>query len=264
MPGALEAEPAAVLSRGWPADFYARHVATVAGFTIDDLETFSRDLRSFGRQSSDMREAAGSIASYFSDNLGGADGNPEAVVVLVHKTHPFHKLSDELRSLARLASTDVEDDTTCLVRLAVAGYEDPDPSPSSLVQPLTPGAFREQPVLEVLFSVMGVDLDVALDPLEAMRANLHHRDLNVFLVQDVQNSELFGGPDQRRQIEELGIRSLLGIGGALPTGDLFFVFMFTRTMVSDSSARLMRSLAPAVKASLVPHALRPFGSPAVS
>ncbi|MEO5680291.1 MAG: hypothetical protein ABIS47_11550, partial [Acidimicrobiales bacterium] len=55
-----------------------------------------------------------------------------------------------------------------------------------------------------------------------------------------------------------GIRSTVGFGGVLPSGELFAVVLFARVALSAAVAELLRSLALTVQALVVPHTYRVF------
>ena len=231
-------------------------MARVSGFTVDDLEEFSVVLRTIGEGASDMQDAAGRIVHYFHDNLGEGETR-DCLTVSLYKTHTYRYLPERLQALAKEADDTVDDGTACLVRMATVGYEEPEPQAASLVRPLTPIAFEEQPILVGLLVAMGLDVDAALDPERMISTGIHRQQLDMFHVPDLATSE-WVDEEARAQLDLLGLSSLLGLGGGLPTGDLFFLFLFTCERTDERSADLMRSLAPALKATLIPHARMPF------
>jgi hypothetical protein len=235
-------------------------MAELGTFSVEDLESFSRAIRELGRGSADMQEAAQRVTDYLHDHLRSADGAPELLVSLCHKTHVFGGLPPHLQDLARTVDPSIDERSVCLVRLSQSGYADGSPEARSLVQPLTAAAFDSQPILVAMLVAMGLDIDSALDPDRALSMPLHHRSLPEFLLPDDVDSVWFEDLGTGAQLERLGARSLLGLGGALPSGDLFFVFLFSRTPIPTRTAELMRTIATATKATLIPFSLRPFGS----
>jgi hypothetical protein len=232
-------------------------MASVSRFSVDDLETFSRVLRGLGAPASSMTDAAEKIVGYLFDHLTTDAGEPGCWGVALHKTHVFGRLPADLQEIGRRADPRVVEDTPCLVRIAHAGYEAPQ-DPGSVVRPLTPEAMTERPVFVQMLLAMGLDAEVVADPLHARSLGLHHRNLGLFLIEDLPQS---GALDDAaaREVEEAGLKSIVGVGSALPNGDLFFVFFFTKETVSAKVGGLLRSLVPAVQASLIPHSLAPFG-----
>lgn len=236
-------------------------MATVSNFTVGDLEVFSSVLRGLGDGATGMGEAAQQITDYLFANLRTAEDEQGCLGVSLHKTHPYSRLPPGLQELGRAADGSVTSETMCLVRMGHTGFEPPDPDPASLVRPLTETAFRERPIFVELLLAMGLDPSTALDPTRAVRLGLHHQNLDLFLAAELSESDWI--PDEARlQVKALGLVAILGIGGALPNGDLFFIFFFTKEAVSERSADMMRSLALAAKVALIPHSLAPFPAPA--
>jgi hypothetical protein len=219
----------------------------------------SRELREVGASSDTMESAAQRIVDHVHASLQ-TDGVPDCLNVSMHKTHLYRALPTRLQELAFEADGTVEPQTACLTRLAVAGYDEPEPEAAALVRPLTAAAFDEQPILVALLLAMGLDQEAATDPARAASAGIHREELQAFYVPDLAGSEWAADDETRGQVAALGLASLLGIGGGLPSGDLFFLFLFTLTPITPRSADLMRSLAPALKAALIPHSMRPFDS----
>jgi hypothetical protein len=232
-------------------------VPSVGSFAVGDLEVMSRALRAVGAGAETMQSAAQRIAEHVHAELR-TEGGPDCLNVSVYKTHTYRLLPPRLQALASEADATVEPHTACLTRLAVAGYDEPQPEASALVRPLTAEAFAAQPILVALLLAMGLDEEAATDPQRAVTAGVHREELQAFYVPDLAESEWVADEETRAQVVALGLSSLLGIGGGLPSGDLFFLFLFTLTPIDPRSADLMRSLAPALKAALIPHSLRPF------
>lgn len=231
-------------------------MARVSAFTVDDLEEFSVVLRTIGEGATDMQDAAARIVAFFHDNLGEGETR-DCMNVSLYKTHTYRYLPERLQALAQEADDTVTDGTACLVRMAAVGYEEPEPQAASLVRPLTPIAFEEQPILVGFLVAMGLDVDAALDPERVISTGIHRQQLDMFHVPELGSSP-WVDDEGRAQLEQLDLSSLLGLGGGLPTGDLFFLFLFTCEPTDERSADLMRSLAPALKATLIPHARKPF------
>jgi two-component system NtrC family sensor kinase len=236
-------------------------MAHASSFTVSDLETFSRDLRGLAPGAADMTVVAQRATDYLYEHLRTDDGEPECLTVALYKTQLLATLPGRLQRLARQADPTADGGTACLTQLATTGFEQPDPEPGSIVRPLTPAAFEEQPILVSLLVEMGLDVDAALDPQRALSAGVHRKDLDLFLVEDLATDDWTADADVRQQTVALGLRSMLGIGGGLPSGDLFLLFWFSHVPIDRRSADLLRSLAPAIKASLIPFSLRPFAEP---
>jgi hypothetical protein len=73
---------------------------------------------------------------------------------------------------------------------------------------------------------------------------------NVFHVPEALGSPSI--PAQKEFVQKHGIRSVLGFGGVLRTGDLFAIIMFSRVSIPAESAQRFRTLALDVKSSFFP------------
>lgn len=237
---------------------------SLATFGVDELETCAADLRGLGGDAGSMEEVAERVVATLYDGLVEPDGTRSTALVRLYITHRFRGLDAGLRAFAGSAAGDqqLDDDVPCLTLLATRG-SDPawcDRRRSVLHQAIplpSPEAVRRLPMVSGLFDDLGVALDDLLrspGPLDALE--LHHRSYDLFFVPEAAGSEWVPAQDF---VREHGIRSVLGIGGALPSGEVFAVVLFTRVAVPAAAADLFRSLAPAVKASIVPVTYRVFG-----
>jgi hypothetical protein len=59
-------------------------------------------------------------------------------------------------------------------------------------------------------------------------------------------------PAQATFVEPYGVRSVIGMGGVLPEGELIAVVLFTRLPVSNAVAQRLSALAAAVRCVLLP------------
>ena len=58
--------------------------------------------------------------------------------------------------------------------------------------------------------------------------------------------------EQDSLIIPYGVKSVLGIGGLLPSGSLFVVMIFLKVQISKNSTEMLKNLALAIKTSLLP------------
>jgi hypothetical protein len=171
------------------------------------------------------------------------------VAIGIQKTHPYRVLPADLR--APLEADVVDEETAgCLVRIALAGTEVPGLPMTSSAMLVDGPSIAADPLLAALVPAMGLRPSLLADPTAVIQSGLHREDLPAFVVSDV----------PAPGAAALGVRSLLVLGGGLPTGDLFFTWLLGREQPTEKSARFIRALTPAIKAALIPHALRPWGS----
>ncbi len=107
---------------------------------------------------------------------------------------------------------------------------------------------------------LGIDAAAAVRPDPTQHAARASRRYDVFFVPDARSSPFI--PDTEF-VEGHGVRSALGLGGVLPSGELFAVLIFATVAVSEATAELLRSLALTVQSVVVPHTYRIF-EPSVS
>jgi hypothetical protein len=96
-----------------------------------------------------------------------------------------------------------------------------------------------------------VDLGALLTPNPGLMADAN-RSFNVFHVPEALGSPYV--PAQRDFVERHGIRSVLGFGGMLPTGDIFAIILFSKVFIADATRELFKSLALGAKVAVVPFA----------
>jgi hypothetical protein len=65
-------------------------------------------------------------------------------------------------------------------------------------------------------------------------------------------------PAQESFVIPYGIQSVVGFGGALRSGDIFAVIMFSRVPIPPDTAQLFRTLSLNVKLAIAPHGDRVF------
>jgi hypothetical protein len=172
--------------------------------------------------------------------------------VRVYKTHRFGGLPDELKRFAKRAlksgGGDVQpfDDMRCLTLLATVGDE-PSWNQRHLSKghqaiPLpSPHMVERAPMIAQLVTAFGLELSDVVRPTADVVRKLEGKTYGVFHVEEAKGSEYI--PAQAQFVERYGIRSVVGFGGSLLTGDLFAVILFTRTPISEAIADRFRTIA---------------------
>jgi hypothetical protein len=210
-----------------------------------------------------MAEAAGSIVRYLYDELGDGDGNRACALVRLYKTHPYGELPADLQAFARAAlDEEPTPDIRCLTLLGSAGDEeawnDPRRSAGHQAIPLPGEQMLERlPMVSQLISQLGLDPATVLRPARDQMLSLSQRTYDVFHVPEAVGSPHL--PAQQGFVEPYGIRSALGFGGMLYTGDLYAVVLFSRVPVPADAAQLLKILALAVRVPLLSLVRNVFG-----
>ncbi len=232
------------------------HVYDLESFGLQQMIGSSRVLRQLGEGSGSMEEAAGRVVDFFHDSFR-VPGTGESAFVLVRcfKTHRFGELPPDLReaALGGLHGGLADEAMMCLALLATRGaqaaWNTRHGSRGHRAIPLATMAMLERaPMIARLVEQVG------LLPAELLQGRVEEqkRALDVFHVEEAQGSAFV--PAQAEFVMPMGVRSVLGLGGQLPNGELFFVLLFSRVRVVGTTASLFRTLALGVKLALLDHA----------
>jgi hypothetical protein len=96
---------------------------------------------------------------------------------------------------------------------------------------------------------LGLEVAAVLRPDAHLIIDLEQRTFNVFYVEEALDSPFI--PAQQQFVVPYKIRSVLGFGGILPTGDLFAVILFSHATIPPKTAELFKPLALSVKLALL-------------
>ena len=221
----------------------------------DALHRWGWAARGIGEGRATLESAARALTRHFHDTLetDGPDG-PERACVLVrcYKTHPFASLPADLQRGARRLLRPGEHATAemrCVALLASAGDE---PSWNSrqgggghAAIPLpTEEAVVRWPMIAKLAQDFGLEASDLVEPSSGIQAR-RGRNYGVFHVVEALGSRVV--PAQAALVRRHGVRSVVGFGGVLSTGDFFTVVLYCRVSVSPEVADQFRALALHVK-----------------
>ena len=106
------------------------------------------------------------------------------------------------------------------------------------------------PMIARLLHQFGVDVGAVLRPDPAILVDLEKRTYNAFHVPEAVGSPYI--PAQEDFVIPFGIRSALGFGGVLSTGNLYAVILFVKVPVPRETADLAKALARDVKTAVEP------------
>ena len=172
-------------------------------------------------------------------------------LVRFYKTHPYAALlpDDRAFALRLLDGANPPPGLKCLTLLATAGDEpewnDRARSRGHRAVPLVSVQMVESaPMIAALIRQFGLNIDAVVSPPK-MAESLAGKTYNVFHVPNALGNDAI--PAQTEFVIPYGIKSALGFGGVLRTGDLFAVIMFTKVYISDETASRFRNLALEVK-----------------
>lgn len=230
----------------------------ITRFTIRDMTECGNALRWFGSEAKSMEEAANRIVRYLYDHLIDKQTNGSAcALVRLFKTHPYGELEADLQEFARgiLGDQSVSSELKCLTLLATAG-EKPEwnsrktsgghkaiPLPSEQV-------VTKLPMIRHLIKQLGLEINTVLNPDPNLLIVLEKKTYNVFHVPDAVGSPYVVA--QEEFVIPFGIKSALGFGGIMPSGDLFAIIMFTKVPIPRATADMFKPLALSVKMAVLP------------
>jgi hypothetical protein len=202
-----------------------------------------------------LESAADSVVRYFYDHcVDIRTGARSCPLVRFYKTHPFGALEPELRMVVSRQLEDAAPDEAmrCLTLLGTAGDE-PTWNSRHLSRahraiPLPSAEIvRAAPMIARLLEDLGVDLETITGPRTDGRA-AEPRTYDVFHVEDAVGSPAI--PAQTEFVIPYEIRSVVGFGGVLRSGELFAVVLFSRAHIPAASAQRFRTLALDIRSAL--------------
>lgn len=203
-----------------------------------------------------VEDAARRFCEFFHDELVDAAGDHACALVRFYITQPYSRLPADLQEFARSAAgaERIGGDTRCLTLLGTSGaepaWQSRFTSKSHRVIPLMSAEMVEKaPMISRLISAFGLDVrDVVGDSGSIVR-DLGGKTYGVFYVPEAKGSPYI--PAQAEFVEPYGIKSVIGAGAALASGELFAIVLFTRVHVQRQSADRFRALALDAKAGLL-------------
>lgn len=231
-------------------------------FSLSDMNESSQAMRRAGASARTMVDAASGMVRHLYDNLFEGPERSCALVRL-YKTHPFGALPSALQEFARARLGGHAESPTmkCLTLLATIG-ERPEwctttGSTGHQAIPLaSEDVVKGAPMVSQLIRQFGLPIGDVLHAKPAQISDLERRTYDVFHVADAVGSPYV--PAQDEFVLPYKIKSVLGFGGMLPSGDLFAVIMFARQTIGKPVAEMFKTLAVSAKLGLLPFSGRVF------
>lgn len=225
--------------------------------SIADLAALSRFVLKAGQDAQSMESCAARLVEHFYQNLSDGRGGKACALVRFFKTHALADLDSTLQSVARTALTEgveAQPGMRCLTLLATAGDEaawnSRHASAGHKVIPLPSAKIVQQfPMIAQLISQLGFNVAEVIAPDPTLIVNLEERATSVFFVADALGSPFI--PAQESFVVPHRIRTVMGFGGVLPSGNLFVIVLFTKSVVPKDRAELLNVLAVGVKAAIL-------------
>jgi hypothetical protein len=226
----------------------------LTSFTMSDKLACTSAMRAIAADAADVTEASERVVRFLFERFDGS------ALVRLYMTKPYEALDDDRRAFA-LRSLGHEPDSPqmrCLTLLATAGEEAAWNSPAASANhqaiPLASEQMVEQsPMIAQLIAQLGLRVADVLNPSPTILGELEEKDYNVFYVPVARNSPFI--PAQEGFVEPYKIRSVLGVGGMLPSGEFFALILFAKVYAPLETARLFKSFALTLRSILLAAAL---------
>lgn len=227
--------------------------------TLQDITEIGIALRGLGKNADSLETVAILCVRYFYDNLiDPTTGQSACGLARFFKTHPYAALPASLQNHARelIASPeDLPDQLKCLSLFATQGVRaewcDRYASKRHQAIPLTSKSGVSQiPMISQLIKSFDLDINDVIAPDPKLLIAIEQKTCNVFYIPTATNSQYI--PAQAEFIEPYGIKSVLGFGGMLPSGNLFAVILFSKVTIPESTARLFKTLPLSIKMAIIP------------
>jgi hypothetical protein len=211
-----------------------------------------------------LGEAAERAVEFFYRELVDEQGEPACALVRFFKTHPYQDLDPELQAAVRAAvpgRAAPAPDLRCLTLMATRGQEaawnSPRTSRGHRVIPLTSVEMVQQaPMIAQLILQLGVPIAKVIRPVPTLLLDQAEKAHNVFYVEHA-----LGSPHivaQEEFVVPYGIKSVLGFGGMLASGDLFATILFSKVPVPPESAEHFRVIGLNLKIAMLPFTRKPL------
>lgn len=230
----------------------------LANFKMSYMIECSAALRQLSAGAQSMEEVANRIVHYLYDHLVDQQtGEKACALVRLFVTHLYEELDEELREFARVVLGDHPEshEMKCLTLLATVG-EKPEwnsrknsvghkaiPLPSEEV-------FARFPMISRLTQQLGLEVSDVVAPDPTLLVELEQKTYNVFYVPEAVGSPFV--PAQEEFVIPFGIKSVLGFGGMLPSGDLFVIIMFSKVHIPRETTDLFKTVALSAKMAVLP------------
>lgn len=221
-------------------------------FDLGDMLKCSLRLREAASGAPTLEVSAQRVCRFLYEELNGPDGQRACALVRCYKTHSYGSLDPDLQSFAREALGSVPPRTTMkvLTLMATVGqsaaWNSRHLSRGHKAVPLpSPEIVEKAPMISQLIRELGLELSHVLQPSPDIVKELAGKRHGVFHVEQALGSPYI--PAQQEFVVRFGIKSVLGFGGMLATGDLFAVILFATVHVPSSAAERFKSLALDVK-----------------
>jgi hypothetical protein len=208
-------------------------------------------------------EGAEQVVQFFRREFVDDAGEPVFPLARLFKTHPFNAMEEDLKEFARRIEPGSDDipGLRCLVLLATDGdkpeWRSRRSSKGHQAIPLTSeSAVAKAPMIAQLVEQFGIPVATVIRPDPALLLDLGEKAYNVFYVPTAPGSPYIVA--QEEFVVPFGIRSVIGFGGMLATGDLFALILFSRVEITPAVADVFKVIGLNLKLAMMRIARKPM------
>ncbi|MER3435273.1 MAG: hypothetical protein C4288_18130 [Leptolyngbya sp. ERB_1_1] len=227
-------------------------------FTLGDMTECGAALRKLGMGADSMETVANRMTRYFYEQfLDPETGENAFALVRFFKTHAYSDLDANLQQSANriLKDSPEQIEMKCLTLLATTGdqpeWNDRLASTGHQAIPLPSEQMVAQaPMISQLIHQLGLTIHNVLSPDPDLLVNLQERTYNVFHIPEAE--ECIHIPAQAEFVRPFQIKSVVGFGGILPSGNLIAIILFSKVPIQREIAELFKPLALNVKMAVLP------------
>jgi hypothetical protein len=227
-------------------------------FSLQDMSEIGEALQQLELKAKNIDELSDLMVQYFFYSLVDKQtGEKSSVLVRFFMTYPYSSLDTELQQSVdkMLDGQSVDQNMKCLKLSATAGvqpeWNSTKHSKGHRVLPLqNEDMLKKNIIVHHFIHQMGMGVSNVLNPDPELSSELEGRVFNVYHVPDALGSPYI--PAQKEFVVPFGVKSAMGFGGMLPTGNLFALLIFSKTKIPRDTANLFKNIALNVRMALLP------------
>ncbi|MBA2686838.1 MAG: hypothetical protein H0U64_01935 [Gemmatimonadaceae bacterium] len=216
------------------------------------------ELRRMGSGANSVEEIAQKIADFFYQSLRMGPDDRACALVRFYVTASYSELQPDLQEFAdNIVGKHGSPGMKCLTLLGTAGEESAWNSRKQSVGhkaiPLqSEESIAKSPMINALIHQLGIPVPSLLENDQRIMLDEHQHSFNVFHVERAEGSPYI--PAQKDFVIPHQVKSVLGLGGMLPTGEMFAIVLFSKLGIPRERAELFNTLALNAKLAILPFA----------
>ena len=227
-------------------------------FTQSEATECGDALRGLGSGAGNMEAAANNIVQHLYNNVTDSETNGKGcALVRFYKTHPYGQLASGLQEFASgvMGGAPESQDMKCLTMMATAGehadWNSRSTSNGHRAIPLASADFVGGiPMIAQLVSQFGIEMGSVISPDPNVIGDLARQTFNTFHIANAVDSPNI--PAQDDFVKPYGVKSVLGFGGVISSGELLVVITFSKVSIPAATAFSFRELSANVKEAVEP------------